>query len=235
MISIKKVHCDIRDKLKDKSHITNITCSDDQEVVISLLKNELPLIKSHYENKEDENVIIKGDVKSINKLHDVNIKFVGKLRSTKNEYVVVPIDKFELIHVDEHENHKSTVVSTEDGKDLHSSIVDVISEYDPKICKHQGCFDLVGFVELCEFNLIVQYICHHTASRKIFIMRNGFTRSTKTIHSISVFGCIDFKRVCKINKISKDTAKKSIISSVTSNGQNQIYFISTSGTLSSCC
>lgn len=246
MISVRKLHSKLGDHINKGSHITNIATIDSDSVVISLTNNDnKPLITVNLTNDKgrihlgdhvktlqnsrflcNSSTFVDGGLHSHDKdIKDIkDIKYVNKIKISQdcpiqeNDLIVIPKHKFELEDITFDGNHN-----------LKKAVIEAISDKNPKICTHKDCYHLVGFIELHEFNLVVQFICNHSENRKqkkIFIMKS--TLIGKKLLGMSVFGVIDFMGLCKTYKLS-NSSKNSLITSVTTNGKDEIYLVSSYG------
>jgi hypothetical protein len=217
-VNFKNTKCMI-DK---KANITNVTSLKDDKILVSCAHNRYPLIEFDI-GKE----IIK-QKEPIDVLKDVNVKFVGTLKNN-SAYIVIPKHKFELLQISTINNVTNIANITINNKsNLRDIIIQTIVDSNPELCKCKDCYHLIGFIELCEFNLVVQQVCsHNNSSRKIFFLRASLYSTT--LINLSLLCEIDFYKYCRNNRLRTREAVKSIITSVTTNGSDKIYLISAYG------
>jgi len=228
-------------------HITNITQFDQDSILVSTTNPSVSLNKiktKTYNNgltkllgpSEQINI---SPVESINtkssNSHITNAKFINRLRDSPKELCIIPKNQFSVVLISENRSKiEQKYFSINNDTDLREQVVELINNKYTDVCKCRECYHLAGFVQLCEFNLIVQLICSHTHSqRKIFILTSSMEKHnggpTVPLKHTSVLAVIDFYRLCRNNKIKRDIAISSVITSVAFNGHDQLYFISSYG------
>jgi hypothetical protein len=216
------------------THITNATCFDQNSILVSTTNtnSSLNIIKTKTQHN-GLTKLIETNLESVPV--SVNAKFVTKLQESPNELCYVPKSQFSITLL--HKNRllieqKNFVI---DGDiNLRENVVKVITDKYSDVCKCSECYHLVGFIQICEFNMIVQLLCNHGKSqRKIFIMQSSMENIEEkkyiSLKHTTVLNVIDFYRLCKNNKIHRDISTTSVITSVVTNGYDQLYFSSSYG------
>lgn len=216
--------------INSTSTITNVV-ADGNDIIISSMDNKYPLAR--YQTKVNKKGIIKlGDCAVIKELSSTNVKFIGTVdnndeKNEKNEKIicVVPKHQFQLITIKDAKN-----ITINNNPNIRHHIVETILNSNPDLCKCHECYHLVGFITLCEFNIVVQLICEHkSTARAIIIMKSTLDKKKLVLYNTSVLSVIDFFTLCNSNNFHEKVSAKSIITSVTSNNCDKIYFLSSYG------
>lgn len=234
------IDCEI---IKDKALITNITSLYNGKVAVSSSYNHSPItLFNTVVDEETKKIKLGKKVHNIILASKINIKFVGIMKEKvkeENGFVVIPKHKFDLMYLSIDEELKSII--PENKQSLHDYIVDtiintsLINDSFSSICSHKECYHLIGFVELCGFNLIVQQICSHTQNeshfrnKQLFIFNSTIDIQNMCISNTVLLKSFDLILLFKGIGMKQTEIEKSIVTSVSTNGINELIFLTTSG------
>lgn len=231
------VDCDI---IKNNANITSITTLFDNKVAISSSGNHYPITIFSTVQDEKTKTIKLLDGQNIKIVQSENIKFIGTLKGKIKPYsfIIIPKHTFKLIYVELDNNIK--LIVPDNNQNLRDYLVDIIlnsnTNNDTLICKHKKCYHLVGFVELAGFKLIVQQICTHSHSshlqlkkKQLFILNSTINYQKMTMGNTILIKSIDLISLFKSIKMNSNEIEKSIVTSVATNGTNDLNFFTTSG------
>lgn len=226
--TITKSFHSVNEKLiKSHSTITNVMADTDNKIIISSIDNKYPLVKYDANiNTLSKKSIKLENCEAIKELTSTHVKFIGNI--CDDIKCVVPKHQFQLITVNKkHETNHITIGNTHN---IRHNLVETILNSNPELCKCHECYHLVGFVNICEFNIVIQLMCEHKSSmRAIIIMKSTLDKNCMSLFNTSVLSVIDFFTTCRNNNFHKKIPSKSVITSVTSNNFDKIYLLSSYG------
>jgi len=224
--------------------ITNIT-KVENKVVVSVIDGKYPLIEVNLDNKDDIN-----NTNDVNDVNDENsiIKIVTpycKLKILKGYDItnvcnlnrtdgicLIQRHKFDLFYLDNFSNEMEVSnVINQNKVELIDFIINDINKKN-NFCKCPACYRIVGVFEMCEFNVMIQLICHHKKKNQIFILRYCFDKRLcglfKTVEN-NIVATFDLYKICRLNKMSRKYSRNSIVTSVTTNGVDAVHILSSNG------
>ena len=229
-IVTKSFHSVNEKLINSESTITNVMADHDNKIIISSIDNKYPLVKYDTNMCDVDHLIKRKSIKLdncevIKELSSTNVKFIGNI--CQDIICVVPKHQFQLITL-----KKQAVkhISINNNHNVRHDLVEIITNSNHELCKCHECYHLVGFVNICEFNIVIQLMCTHKSSmRSIIIMKSTLDISSMCLFNTSVLSVIDFFTTCRNNDLHKKVPEKSVITSVTSNKCDKIYVLSSYG------
>lgn len=181
------------------------------------------------------NPIVRFDITEQGKLNNpstanffskTKIKFIGFI---KERLCVIPKHSWN-IHVLDYDGKGYKSITINSRTDLRKKIVEEILCKNPKTCKCEDCYHLIGFTEHHGFNIFVQLCCTHKEDQKLlYIIKanlNGITLDCED--NLEVTNEYNYYTLCLDNGLKENHIKSLIFTGLHYDG-HKVYLISTCG------
>jgi hypothetical protein len=207
--------------------VTNASTLHDNTYVVTTHR-KYPILKFHTKEGRicSEPMPVKG-------FSNTKIKFLGFI---KDRIAVIPKHTWNICVLREdslitrEKSHRTYESVTIDSHcDLKHKIIEKILCRHPRLCKHEDCYHLVGFVNYQGFNLFVQLSCsHHSENHLLFVIKANLDMATLECTDMEVTNEYNYHRLCIDHGIHEKNAKSSHFTSVYYK-DNKVFLVSTNG------